>query len=85
MSQMLSKRVLASLLEFNASRTSRPLQRPYHPAAMLPLVSREMYEADRERAASSKGDDIPARGQFTSRSENAAAAERRRYHRSGKC
>jgi hypothetical protein len=29
-----------------------PQRRPYHPGAMLPLVSKEMYEADRKAAAS---------------------------------
>ena len=54
MTQILSRRVRASLRVFNGDQTADPPRRPYHPSAMLPLVSREMYEADRKRAASSK-------------------------------
>jgi hypothetical protein len=61
MTQILSKHVRASLRAFNRSQTSAPLPRPYHPSAMLPLVSREMYEADRKRAASSKSECIPTK------------------------
>jgi hypothetical protein len=94
MTQIPSKRVRASLLEASPGQASCPPQRPYHPAAMLPLVSKGMYEADREAAASSTathranpaGCVLPmSRTGAATESPPGKAAIVFRYHRSGKC